>query len=297
MVKRTLLIILSILVLTQLVLALPTEIKVKTLPYNEVIVTITKDGQVVEKYTETSNYFGDAVFKYSSNSKTFDMFIQVRNLKETLYFESYPETEAGEPLLIELYPSDFVFPDPINRENKTQQTPMTGDAVSSNTNTTTNETTAQAPPATPPTQDNSNLPATNSSSVNSSKKKSWFTNFAISDENGEIKLSLKTIYYVVGGLVIVIILFFFIRRIIKKRKENPYYTYKPDKSEVRVRKLSEVMESGSNLNPPSRDLEKAEKKLREAEAEINRMRSQDKIDSIKKKIEEQQRELRRLQRG
>ncbi|VVB79739.1 Uncharacterised protein [uncultured archaeon] len=293
MVKRTLLIILSVLILTQLVLAMPTEIRVKTLPYNEVIVTITKNGQTLERYTGSSNYFGDAIFKYSSSSRTFDMYVQVRNLKETLYFESYPETEAGGTQLVELYPADFIFPEPINRENKTQQTPMTGDVVASSNTTEINETTAVVPPA---EVDQPVVTETPVVVTNSTPKKSWFTSFA-SDENGEVKISLNTLYYIIGAIIVIIIVIFLIRRIVKKRRDNPYYDYKPAKSEVKVRKLSELMEDRGDLNVPSRDFAKAEKKLHDAEAQVSRLKNQDRIDSIQKKIEEQQRELRRLQRG
>lgn len=279
MVKRTLLIILSVLILTQLVLALPTEIRVKTLPYNEVIVTINKNGQVVERFTGSSNYFGDVVFKYSSSSKTFDMYVQVRNLKETLYFESYPDTEAGETQLIELYPSDFVFPEPINRENKTQQAPLTGGVIASNITIPTNETNVS------------------STEVIEELTSSGSTANTLQVENGEIKVSLNTLYYALGGLIVLILVILLIRRIVKKRRDNPYYDYKPAKGEVKVRKLSELMEDRGDLSVPSHDFVKAEKKLHEAEAQINRMKNQDRIDSIKKKIEEQQRELKRLQRG
>lgn len=285
MVKKTLLIILSILILTQLVLAMPTEIKVKTLPYNEVIVSIIKSGQVIERFNGTSNYFGDISFKYSSPSKTFDMYVQVRNLKETLYFESYPDTEAGDPIVLDLYPSDFVFPEPINRENK--QSPITGDAVLASNSTTQNETNISTPPVT-------SVQTTNSST----KKKSWFTNFAISDENGNINISLKTIYYILGVVVVLVLVFLLIRRGIKRRGDNPYYSSsRSGNSDIKVRKLSELGSEEDSASLHSKDLVKAEKRLREAEAEINRMKNQDKIDSIQKKIEEQQRELRRLQRG
>lgn len=292
MVKRTLIIILSLVILSQLVLAIPTDIKVKTLPYNEVIVTITKNGQVLERYAATSNYFGDASFKYSSSSRTFDMYVQVRNLKETLYFESYPETEAGDPVMVDLYPADFVFPEQISRENKTvAAAPITGEVIADSNVTASSEN------ITTPVIEEVPAEVVPPKVEEVPQENSGVNTFAVSSGDGTVSLSLKTLYYIIGGVILLIIIIFIIRAIVKRRRDNPYYSYRPSKSEVKVRKMSELMEERGSFDAPSREFVKAEKKLHEAEAEISKMRNQDKIESIRKTIDAQQRELRRLQKG
>jgi len=84
--------------------------------------------------------------------------------------------------------------------------------------------------------------------------------------------------------VIILAIFFLVKRL---RNRDPYS--KGNKNEeVKVRKLSEVLaekESGESSSGSSQDLLAAQQKLREAESEVNKLRNKDKIEALKREID------------
>ena len=98
------------------------------------------------------------------------------------------------------------------------------------------------------------------------------------------------ILYILGGILLVVIIFFIVRIIIRRRGERVL-------PEIKVRKLSEWKASMSAHDNKSRAIEEAERKLQEAQAEINRLKNQDKIRSAERKLKEDQEAIERMKRG
>lgn len=263
-----------VVVFFSLVSALPTDIKIKTLPYHNVIVTVSKDSAVLERFKGSSDYFGDVSFTYSSTLQTFDVFVQVDTLGGQRVYgpEYYPDQRSGDKLLVELYPSDYVFP---VLPNKTVEAPVENLSVDSNS-TVTNDSEAAS------------VTITGEASKDVGNKTNFLTNFAIVDETGKMNSSFKIILYILGAVIILLIIFFLARKFGKK--EN--YGKISYNDNVQVRKLSEVVAEKKDReeNPNRAEIESAERKLREAQSELSRAKNRDKIDALKK-------ELDRLERG
>ena len=264
-----------VVVLFSLVSALPTDINIKTLPYHNVLVTVSQDSAVLERFKGSSDYFGDISFTYSSTLRTFDVFVQVDTLGgERVYGpEYYPAQKSGEKLQVDLYPSDYVFP---ALPNKTEKAPVENVSVDSNATSSDNSTDVAA------------ITITGEASKDSESKTNFFTNFAIVDENGKMNSSFKIILYIIGAVIILSIIFFLIKRFGKK--DN--YGKISHTDNVQVKKLSEVVSERKDRekNPNKEEISVAERKLREAQIELNRAKNKDKIDALKK-------ELDRLERG
>ncbi|MBS3094803.1 hypothetical protein J4474_04005 [Candidatus Pacearchaeota archaeon] len=260
---------LVLLFVSLMVSALPSNIDIKTLPYHKVIVTVSKDSSVLERFNGTSNYFGELNFSHSSTLKDFDVFVQVDTLGgERVYGpELYPEHRSGDPLLVELFPVGYVFPSApsIKSENNS--------SVENSSISDSNETLV-----------NSSITGAVISKDASSNKSGILTNLAILDEQGKLNFSTSFFVYLIVLIVIILAIFFLVKRL---RNRDPYS--KGNKNEeVKVRKLSEVLaekESGESSSGSSQDLLAAQQKLREAESEVNKLRNKDKIEALKREID------------
>ncbi len=263
-----------VIVFFSLVSALPTDVKIKTLPYHSVIVTISKDSSVLERFKGSSDYFGDISFTYSATIQTFDVFVQVDTLAgERVYGpEYYPDQRSGDKLQVDLYPSDYVFPVLPNKtvENLVENASFDSNSTDSNTS------------------DTATITITGEASKEVGNKTNFFTNFAIIDENGEMNPSFKVILYILGVVILLLIIFFLVKRF-GKRENYGKISYEDN---VQVRKLSEVVAEKKDReeNPNKEAILSAERKIQEAQAELNRAKNRDKIEALKK-------ELDRLERG
>jgi len=264
-------VLLALLFLSIVVTALPSNIDIKTLPYHKVLVTVSKDSSVLERFNGTSNYFGELNFSYSSTLKNYDVFVQVDTLGgERVYGpEIYPEIRSGDPLLVELYPTGYVFPTvpTIKVEKNTSEENLNA--------TVTNE---------------SVTPSVTGAVVSgeTSNKSGFLTNLAILDEKGNINISPSFFIYLLILIVIILAIFF----LIKKLRNRDPYSRGNGSEEVKVRKLSEVLaekESGESSSGSSQELLSAQQKLREAESEVNKLRNKGKIDELKREIDKLER--------
>ena len=98
----------------------------------------------------------------------------------------------------------------------------------------------------------------------------------------------KKVLYSVGGVIGVLIILWIILKIIKHKKNS-------GTGEIKVRKLSEVnSDPKEKIENKMQMIEDAERKIREAQQEIGKLRNEEKIKEIKKKMEEDQKELMKL---
>lgn len=118
---------------------------------------------------------------------------------------------------------------------------------------------------------------------------SQLTGSAIFGEDG--LLSGGKIYWIIGGLLLLVAAFF-IFKIIRKKIKFPKVS-----KEIKIKKLSELeAEKKEKVSDDRSIIEDAEKKIKEAQEDIRKLRSDDKIKEAKKKIIEDEKELMRLRR-
>jgi len=98
----------------------------------------------------------------------------------------------------------------------------------------------------------------------------------------------KTFYYTLGGIILLVIVFFVIRFLRKMKLGNP-------NREIKVRKLSEVQqERTEDYRGVIKD---AERKIEEAQNDLKRVRNEEQIKAMRRKIAEDENELIKLRRG
>jgi len=111
--------------------------------------------------------------------------------------------------------------------------------------------------------------------VDEEENESFITGLAV----GNI-INKNVIYSVIGIIILGVIIFVSIR--LWKRRSG--------KKEIVIKKLSE-MTQGNNV---SNEIEEAERKIKEAQTEINKLKNQDKISAMEKKLQEDQETLKKL---
>ena len=135
------------------------------------------------------------------------------------------------------------------------------------------------------------LNSTSETNTTEKSKESGITGLTLFGEEGI--LSSKVFYYVAAALFLFIVLFtsgFVIAKRIRNRETVP--------REIRIRKLSELRKSDEDI------IEEAEKKIKEAQEEIGRIKNKGKmsdkdrkIEEAKKKLIEDEKRLMRLREG
>ncbi|MCK5043510.1 hypothetical protein KAR52_00730 [Candidatus Pacearchaeota archaeon] len=243
--------------------AIDTEIKIKTMPFHEVQVSVSKPmSQVFESWGNLKNHsdrYGDVSFVFSSDKYSFDLIVFIKKDNEKVmppqkFLENFP---AGEPIYFEIAPSGFTL----------IETPST--EIIEEVNVTENVT------------------------IGGEGEDSQLTGSAIFGEDG--LLSGGKIYYITGGLLLLIAAFF-IFKIIRKKIKFPKSPKQP--KEIKIKKLSELeAEKKEDVRDDRKIIEDAEKKIKEAQEDIRKLRSEDKIKEAKKKIIEDEKELMRLRSG
>jgi hypothetical protein len=240
------------------VYAATTEIKIKTVPFANINLNVLDSGtseySVLQNFNKDANQYGDVTFVYASDESSFDMSIYVKKNNQRLVYEKYSGFTAGET--IEL----LVAPEGAEifydpAENATAN-------ETANTTLTDSENQAEAAPG--------------------------ITGLAASDDTGE-EFSTKYIpYFIAVFLILGLGVFFFM---VKKKRMSEGIG--KSSKEVRVVKLSDI-KSGKAADLYKRTIEDAEKKIVEAQKEINRLKNTEKIDEIKHRMIEDQKELMKL---
>ena len=112
MVKKVLLVFVLVLVLASFVSAQSTEITVKTLPFQDVTLTISVADSVsytvVDRLKQKSDYFGEAKFETATNNN-FNLVVYLKSFEENLRFDN--EYEPGESVYIEAVPEGYTLLD------------------------------------------------------------------------------------------------------------------------------------------------------------------------------------------
>lgn len=270
MVKKSILGLIVFLLIVQFVIAVDTELTVKTVPEKRVDISVVRPNQVyslIKSFHVNSDSNGDAKVTFSHDEETFNVRVWVKGdgveIANKKFEEEYP---TGESLILQLYPKWYSPP-----INETVLNETNSSAETNLTNVEENASDAFIPVE----------PNVENSQVNSSG-----TGAVILNNN--FGYSSKVFYYAVGAVFLIIIFLFLGNFFLRKEKVN---------KEIKVKKLSEFnaerkeqLESGNYKGV----IENAERKIEEAQKEINRLKNEGKIKEIRERIERDQQELNKL---
>lgn len=242
-----------------------TKVTVKTLQYHPVDIIVAdgtiKDYSKIAEFKGDANEYGDFVFSVDTSKPLINLYVHVKNpsnYSDEIVSEKFMGEETGSSIYLEAAPEGYeLIATPKAGSNKTNVTEM--NATLLETNETANET--------------------NLEELSDSK----FTGSAVADF-----LTSKTFYIIIGVIVVLVVLFFVIRFFRKRRSENPG-------QEIRVRKLSEIQQEKSQDYRGV--IDDAERKIKDAQDELRKLRSEEQIKAMRKKIADDERELMRLRRG
>lgn len=248
--------------------AYSTEIKIKTIPYHEVqLATYDPDSSafsLFERFKGDSDQYGDVNFTFDSEESSFNIIVYIKKNGKKVYYETFADNfKAGEPVYLEVAPSGFkLFETPKLEINNSGIISQENESV---------ENTEEA--------------NSTSGAEDEGEKGAGVTGAIIGMEF----INSTTLYYA-GIVVAVLILSFIVFMVLKKRKMG-------EKS-IKVRKLSEIKDEKKEMIENSRKIiEDAERKIKEAQEEIRKLKNEDKIREVKKRIEEDEKELIRLREG
>ncbi|MFH1801485.1 MAG: hypothetical protein ABH804_01485 [archaeon] len=245
----------------QVVSSTITNINVKSIPGHEIQMTIIDSSStVLERFSGVTDEYGDVFFEYNSAKPTFDIILCLREDEETIFGpKKFIENYlAGENLYLEFAPSWFkLIETPELVVNETNLTELLNETVDILLEENISE-----------------------------EKSSVLSGYFISGTEGILKYK----YYIFGVVFFLFLVFF----IFKTKK---YIKVEKQPREIKVKKMSDLRREKEEDVQRSKDLEEAERRLREAQEEVNSIKNKDKINEIKKRIVEEQQELIRLRKG
>ncbi len=285
MVKKIFFILVMSLLLVQVVNAIDTEIKIKTLPNHEVQATsfdpTSSSFNAFERLINNSDEYGDISFVLSSDELNFNLIIFIKKDGVTIISKKYADNfVAGEHIYIELAPEWFEFLiTPIN------ETLLKNETIE---NTTIENTAIE------------------------DKNPSKLTGFAAFGEEGSL---FKKIYYIAGIFLLLGALAFIGLKLMEKKIKASKEIKVKKLSELQAEKKGDAQEKKEDIQEKKEHIENqekkvkekmqnkeeiiedAEKKIREAQEDIRKIRNEDKIKEAKKKLVEDQKKLMRLREG
>lgn len=238
------------------------EIKVKTAPRLEVQL-VTFDSESVEfvefeKFTGFSDQYGNITFNFDADSEVsnFNIVVYIYDYDKKVASKKFSENyEPGESISLKLFPTGYEIID----------TPSEDEVIANETlenNVTTNESTISA------------------ELLSEGNKEPGITGLVVD------KVFNKTIAYVIIGVFLLAAVVFFVVRTRKRLL---------GKKGIIVRKLSELTQNNEEKKDDYQgSIEEAEKKIKEAQGEINSLRNQSRIREAERKLQQDQADLRRL---
>lgn len=260
--------IILLLLIMPLMAAESTNIQVNTYSGHNIQLDFSKLNPVTNLGTlkGVSDGKGEASFIFTDTSNTFNVNVFIYEGTTKVVSKKFSDLEAGENICITLFSND----------QKIETGCTIGEEVVEEVNETeSNDTIVEVPEET--TEEIDSVPESTS-----------ITGLATSNEEGS-SVSLKTIFYVIGGIIVLAILFVGILGV--RKKFHP-----TSAKEVKVKKMSEFKKEREEKSAGDykQAIEEAEKKIEEAQKEIKRLKNADKIEEIKKRMLDDEKELLKL---
>jgi len=256
------------------VYAIDTKIKITTYPDHKLFVDFLEKNPVslIESFNLNSDSEGEVEFVFSTENSVFDVSVFVFNGGEQICKNKFEDLIPGEPVNFIMYPGNFEIIknyDELEEENITEEENLTIEVEQE-------EIVEEEIPI-------DSVP---------------ITGMATSEETGENFLMGNIIYFVVGFLVLVALVFVGSLKLKSIQKTKNYSQEKPQK-EIKVKKLSEKLQE---MKEDQKDkigdfqgaIEEAEKKIKDAQKEINKLKNAGKIEELEKRMKEDQEALKKL---
>lgn len=256
---KTIFSIFLLLALISFATASTTPIAVKTLPFHEVqLTTYDTDSSsfiVLERFTGISDRYGDAYFNFTSDKSKFNIIIFIKDLNgNKIIDDKYPEEySAGEPVSIQLAPSEFEFIETPKVETVSLEPETTNvtETIETNNTSSINENSTISP------EEEKESPLK-------------IIGYAINKSG----VSSTTIYYA-AGIILAIILLWILLKLKKKSKKSADKKESNDSSSKELKeaeeKLKKVQEEINQIKNKDKIAE-AKRKLIEDEKELMRLR-------------------------
>ena len=250
--------------------AINTEIKVKTMPFHEVQLTTynsnTEAFDAFERFKGEADKYGDITFTAISDESAFNIIIYIKWNGATVVSKRYEEGyTAGEPIYIEIARPGFQF---IETPEETGEEPPENETR--NDTVTDEETETQQ----------EDIQEEQQTTEESNQDDSEITGLSIFEKVGE-GLSSKTLWLIVIILVVVAVILFFM----KKASSMQMFSKTP------------LLKTNNEGSAGGQELRRAERRIAEAQAEINRIKNKERIRDAEKRLATDMESLRRLKRG
>lgn len=263
--------ILFLFIVLPLVSSIDTPITVKTDSGHVFAITLNvldpTSGDALQTFTNNTDLFGQASFLFSATNSQAGFSVVERLDNKIVQTKTFDTYNLGSAIVLDISSS---IPSTVNNASVTNLSTNSSSAVNStNTNVTLISTNSTKLNST-----NSSLkPAVSGFAFNGSQVSSFFNNIK---------------YYILGLIVLIAILF--LAWFFYKRRKNDFMHI--PKSQLRSKEESRILAS------KDRQLENAERKIREAQEEIERIKNRKRqISEAEQRYEESRRELERLRRG
>jgi hypothetical protein len=244
-----------------------TTLTVKTVPFGEISLNLRPSGtiDVVERFKETADNYGDATFTYSGTLPSFDLTYFIKKNGEKVINGIIESKTAGGEIYLELIPSGFEIvnaPEPVVEIELN----ITNETVEDIAEEVIEET-------------------------NSTKKiKDKITGFSIF-KNDDGTMNWSFFYYFGGAVVLALIIFFFLK--IKKTPRGIKITKLSDLKKDQTNSLKEAKEEIEEYEKKMKDLEE---KIKDIKTNLSKPKNADKISAIKKKMIDEEKELMKLRK-
>jgi len=125
-VKVKVCVLIGLLLVMPIILAVDTEIKIKTMPFREVQVAASQANSVsfnlIQRFIDKSDEYGDVSFIFNFTSTNYDLSVFIKEEGKTIVKDKQLNLVTGDSQYFEFAPSDFVFietPGVELEENKT----------------------------------------------------------------------------------------------------------------------------------------------------------------------------------
>ena len=291
--------ILILLMIFPVVLALDTQINIKTAPNADVHLRIghpEKGGTLTLEDGDTDGYFNQeadssGVFSAIYSSKT------MNKISLSIMVKNSAGTTIQQPLFFKDIKTGWTYNLDLTKANPT---PIQGEKIEGELEIKeTNENTTKEIEVVEESEEVNNSEETEEIKESEEETNSPITGLAIKENTEDGKYFFNLTTYIIAGIVIIIIvifIFFYLRKKPLIKKENIKITKLSDKlAEAKTSVLNEVKE---DKNIDEQELEDAERKLKEAEREIQDIRNKkNKLYQAEKEYEQAKARLEQIKQG
>lgn len=253
---------LVVLFVLPIVASIKTDIIVKTAPNHDVMFSFYDPVQdeLINRTKSVSSIDETASTSFENNGGEFDIIIFISKFGEKVLTEKFSGQETGGELVYELYPDNYI---PLS-----EQIPEESEVVIEEQNITEEQNLTEEIII---SKENEDTPLTGLSTVEGNKT-----------------FIPSVVYYVIGLVFIMGVVIFLVSKMVMRRKNSS------EPREIKVTKLSEMNKGPVTL---SQEIEEAERKIREAQASINKLKNEEKIKIAEAKMRKDKEELDALKRG